>query len=78
MCVLECSIFQVIGADLHFKIQHYKSKRNKKTVIIETNTWDIEKLGTDLCVSMYVTSNSKKYMLIHYFECGSTRMEKMA
>ena len=69
MCVLECWIFQVNSCP--------KSKKQQKNFIIEINVLDIEKLGTKICASMHVTTNSKKYVLIHYCECRSTRMATM-
>ena len=41
------------------------------------NIWDIEKLGTKICDSMHVTTNSNKYVLIQYCECSSTSMATM-
>ena len=58
--VLECWIFKL-------KICP-KSKKHQKNFIIKINTLYIEKLGINICVSMYVTINSNKEMLIHYCE----------
>ena len=55
-----------------------KSKKQQKNRIIKKNTLNIEKLGTKIFVSIHVTTNSNKYMLIHYCECRSTSMAKMA
>ena len=51
MCVLECWIFQVKSLP--------KSKKQKKNFIIEINIRDIEKLGTNICASINVTTNKK-------------------
>ena len=69
--------FKWLGQIFTLNIQQSKSKKQHKNCIIETNTWDIEKLGTNLCVSMHVITNSNKDMLIHYFECMSTMISKM-
>ena len=69
MCVVECWRLQVKS------LPNSKKKHNK--FIIEINIWDIEKPGTNICASMHVSTNSKKYVWIHYCECRSTRMATM-
>ena len=55
-----------------------KSKKQHKNFIIKISLLYIEKLGTDIFVSMHVTVNTNKGMLIHYFACRSTMVMTMA
>ena len=51
--------------------------KQQKNFEIEINTYDIEKLGSNTCVSMHVITNSNKEMLTHFCEFRSMRVTKM-
>ena len=67
--VLGCRIFKMKSCP--------NSKKQQKNFIIELNIWEMEKLGTKICVSIHVATNLNQEMLIHFCECGSTRMTTM-